>query len=189
MQIAHSEDAMSTGRHERPPEIAGLSNDELLDRYTKGFATATSDWNAFADANQEGFRRAQRRIIGGGGSGKHDDPEVIPAANLTLSVMQMPPGQRATVHTHEVEEVLFVLQGELTVIIEDEHGRTSTRKLGRWDCASCPAGVPHGFSNQGTEDVYFQVMLGKGRPGPIGYSDARLAAEEFERRSELARST
>jgi mannose-6-phosphate isomerase-like protein (cupin superfamily) len=179
---------MSKIKHERPPEVADLSNDELLERYVQRFSQAEPDWNAFADAKLDGFRRAQRRYIGGGGSGKHDDPDVIPAANMTLSVMQMPPGQASTAHTHEVEEVLFVLQGELTVLVEDKQGNTATRKLGKWDCASCPAGVPHGFSNEGTEDVYFTVMLGGGRPGPIGYSDARLAAEELERRSKLARS-
>ena len=179
---------MSRPKHERPPEVAGLSNDELLSRYVKRFVEAEADWNAFSDAQLEGFRRAQRRYIGGGGSGKHDDPGVIPAANMTLSVMQMPPGQSSTAHTHEVEEVLFVLQGELTVLVEDEKGNTATRKLGKWDCVSCPAGVPHGFSNEGSEDVYFTVMLGGGRPGPIGYSDAALAAAEIERRSKLARS-
>ncbi len=179
---------MSNARHERAPEVRGKSNDELLDRYIKRFADTVGDWNAFTDAKTEGFRRAQRRFIGGGGSGKHDDPQVIPPANMTLSVMQMPPGQGSSAHTHEVEEVLFVLQGELTVLIEDEHGNASTRKLGRWDCVSCPAGVPHGFSNEGAEDVYFTVMLGRGRPGPIGYSDARLNTEELERRSKLARS-
>jgi mannose-6-phosphate isomerase-like protein (cupin superfamily) len=179
---------MSTVKHERAPEVAGLSNDELLDRYVQHYSETVGDWNAFADAKMEGFRRAQRRFIGGGGSGKHDDPDVIPAANMTLSVMQMPPGQASTAHTHEVEEVLFVLQGELTVLVEDQNGNTATRKLGKWDCVSCPAGVPHGFSNEGTEDVFFSVILGKGRPGPIGYSDARLAAEELERRSKLART-
>ena len=179
---------MSQIKHERPPEVASLSNDELLERYIQRFSDAKPDWNAFTDANTDGFRRAQRRYIGGGGSGKHDDPDVIPAANMTLSVMQMPPGQASTAHTHEVEEVLFVLQGELTVLIEDKQGNSATRKLGKWDCVSCPAGVPHGFSNEGIEDVYFAVMLGGGRPGPIGYSDARLAAEELKRRSTLARS-
>ena len=177
---------MSKIKHERGPELAGLSNDKLLDKYVQRFDKAVPDWAAFSDAKMEGFRRAQRRYIGGGGSGKHDDPDVIPAANMTLSVMQLPPGQASTAHTHEVEEVLFVLQGELTVIVEDEKGQTATRKLGKWDCASCPAGVPHGFSNEGKEDVYFTVVLGGGRPGPIGYSDVGLAEEEAKRRSRLA---
>jgi quercetin dioxygenase-like cupin family protein len=176
---------MSKVRHERGPQVAGLSNDELLERYVQRFDEAQPDWAAFSDAQTEGFRRAQRRYIGGGGSGKHDDPDVIPAANMTLSVMQMPPGQASSAHTHEVEEVLFVLQGELTVLVEDERGNSATGKLRKWDCISCPAGVPHGFSNEGTEDVYFTVMLGGGRPGPIGYSDATLAAAEHERRSKL----
>ena len=48
---------------------------------------------AFEDAKIEGFKRAQHRFIGAGGSGKHGDPNVIPAGNFTLSVMYVPVGQ------------------------------------------------------------------------------------------------
>jgi quercetin dioxygenase-like cupin family protein len=179
---------MSAIKHERPAGVAGLSNDELFERYVQRFADAKPDWNAFSDASSEGFRRAQRRYIGGGGSGKHDDPDVIPAHNMTLSVMQLPPGQGSSEHTHEVEEVLFVLQGELTVTVEDEQGNIARHTLGKWDCVSCPAGVPHGFYNEGAEDCFFTVMLGSGQPGPIGYSDASLAETELARRKALAKS-
>jgi mannose-6-phosphate isomerase-like protein (cupin superfamily) len=177
---------MSTVKHERPPEIRGLSNEQIFDRYVKHFADTTGDWNAFADAQIDGHRRGQHRFIGGGGSGKHDDPSVIPPNHFTLSVMQMPPGQGASAHTHEIEEVLFVLDGELTVTIEDSSGKFSSRVLRKWDCIACPAGVPHGFFNTGTVDTFVQVMIGAGRPGPVGYSDDRLYAAEVERRAAFA---
>lgn len=172
---------MSTIRHERPPEVRGLTNEQIFDRYVQHFADTEGDWNAFADSQLEGRRRAQHRFIGAGGSGKHDDPNAIPAGHFTLSVMQMPPGQAASPHTHEVEEVLFVLEGELTITLEDESGRQSTHLLKKWDCISCPPGVPHGFANSGVVDTYVQVMIGAGRPGPVGFSDARIYAEEMER--------
>ncbi len=177
---------MTAVKHQRAPEIRNLSNEEIFSRCVRRFNQTEGDWNAFADAQIEGHRRAQHRFIGGGGSGKHDDPDVVQAGHFTLSVMLMPPGQGASEHTHEVEEVLFVLQGELTVTIQDEQGRTSARALSRWDCISCPAGVPHGFWNRGTGDVYVQVMIGKARPGPVGYTDERIYADEVERTRQLA---
>ncbi len=177
---------MSSVKHERPAEIRSLSNDEIFGRYVKHFADITSDWNAFADAQIDGHRRGQHRFIGAGGSGKHDDPSVIPPSHFTLSVLQMPPGQGASAHTHEIEEVLFVLEGELTVTIEDQAGKFGSRVLRKWDCIACPAGVPHGFFNTGTVDTFVQIMIGAGRPGPVGFTDDHLHAAEVERTAAFA---
>ena len=35
-------------------------------------------------------------------------------------------------------------------------------------------GVIHGYDNNSLQPVYFQVMLGKGRPETMGYSDDDL---------------
>jgi len=66
----------------------------------------------------EGFRRAQHRYIGAGASGK-SDPRAISAEHFTLSVMFVPPGQGNAAHTHEVEEVFFILDGKVKVFFED----------------------------------------------------------------------
>jgi mannose-6-phosphate isomerase-like protein (cupin superfamily) len=165
---------MSVARHAMPPEIAKLSLDEIAARFIGRFADKTGDWRAFEDAKIEGYRRAQHRFIGAGGSGKHDDPTVIPARAFTLSVMFVPPGQGNAAHTHEVEEVFFVLQGYLTVFVEDEAGRRVTRRLGPWECIACPPGVIHGYQNESLEPVYFQVMLGTAKPETMGYADNEL---------------
>src|SRR5262249_39529515 len=123
------------------------------------------------------YRRAQHRFIGAGGSGKHGDPSVIPAKNFTLSIMYVPPGQGNAAHTHEVEECFFVLEGFLDVFVEDESGKRVTTRLGPWECISCPAGVIHGYQNDSLEPVYFQVMLGRGRP-----ATGRYAADALYRR-------
>ena len=165
---------MSAARHKKPPEVENLSLEEIMARYTGRFSEKRGDWAAFEDAKIEGFKRAQHRFIGAGGSGKHGDASVIPARGFTLSIMFVPPGQGNAAHTHEVEEVFFVLRGYLTVFVEDESGRRVSRTLGPWECVSCPAGVIHGYQNESLEPVYFQVMLGTARPETMGYADDAL---------------
>ena len=165
---------MSQAVHAKPPEIANLSIEEIAERFTARFRDRKADWDAFADARVEGYKRAQHRFIGAGGSGKHADPTVIPPGNFTLSIMYVEPGQGNAAHTHEVEEVFFVLQGYLTAFFEDESGKRVDVRLGPWECVSCPPGVIHGYVNESLEPVYFQVMIGKARPELMGYADQQL---------------
>jgi len=166
--------AMTVARHPLPKELAGLPLAEIMERHVGRFKDKVPDWAAFEDAKIEGFKRAQHRFIGAGGSGKHDDPSVIPAANFTLSIMFVNPGQGNAAHTHEIEECFFVLQGLLDVFMEDEGGARLWTRLGPWECVSCPAGVIHGYENRSLEPVYFQVMLGRGKPDTMGYADEEL---------------
>ena len=46
--------------------------DEVLRAHVARFTERRGDWDAFADARVEGFRRAQHRFIGSGASGKAD---------------------------------------------------------------------------------------------------------------------
>jgi mannose-6-phosphate isomerase-like protein (cupin superfamily) len=165
---------MATARHKMPPELEGKSLSAIIDSHIGRFAEKKGDWAAFEDAKIEGYRRAQHRFIGAGASGKHGDQSVIPARAFTLSIMYVPPGQGNAPHTHEVEEVFFVLKGYLSVFIEDEAGDRVSRTLGPWECISCPPGMIHGYQNEGLEPVYFQVMLGKAQPETMGYADEEL---------------
>jgi quercetin dioxygenase-like cupin family protein len=167
-------------RHPMAPDIAAMSIEQIAERYVGRFRDKVPDWTAFEDAKIEGYKRAQHRFIGAGGSGKHNDPSVIPAGNFTLSIMFVQPGQGNAAHTHEVEECFFVLQGFLTVFFQDGTGKTIHQRLGQWECASCPAGVVHGYVNDSLEPVYFQVMLGRGKPEMMGYADDQL----FQRRDQ-----
>ena len=162
----------------------GLHVDELLKRQVARFVDRTPDWDAFADARVEGLRRAQHRFIGSGASGKAD-AAAIPAEHFTLSVMFVPPGQGNAAHTHEVEEVFFVLQGKVLVFFQDAAGQRADAVLGPWDCVSCPANVIHGFQNVGLEPAYLQVMLGRAKPELMTYTDQELQA----RRDEHLRTT
>jgi mannose-6-phosphate isomerase-like protein (cupin superfamily) len=165
---------MTVARHPLPKELVGVTLEDILERYVGRFKDKVPDWEAFEDAKIEGFKRAQHRFIGAGGSGKHADPTVIPAENFTLSIMYVEPGQGNAAHTHEIEECFFVLRGHLDVFVEDETGKRLWTRLGPWECAACPAGVIHGYENRSLEPVYFQVMLGRGKPETMGYADEEL---------------
>jgi mannose-6-phosphate isomerase-like protein (cupin superfamily) len=152
---------------------------DLLTRRIARFVDRRADWDAFADARVEGYRRAQHRYIGSGASGK-TDASVITAEHFTLSVMFVPPGQGNAAHSHEVEEVFFILEGKVRVFFQDETGARAAAVLGRWDCVSCPADVVHGFENVGLEPAYLQVMLGKAQPALMSYADADLQRRRAE---------
>ena len=151
----------------------------LLKQRVARFVDRRGDWDAFADARVEGYRRAQHRFIGSGASGK-TDPNAIPAEHFTLSVMFIPPGQGNAAHRHEVEEVFFILQGKVLVFFEDGTGGRVETVLGPWDCVSCPADVIHGFQNVGLEGAYLQVMLGRAKPELMTYADAGLQSRRDE---------
>jgi mannose-6-phosphate isomerase-like protein (cupin superfamily) len=170
---------MTQARHPRPKELENVPLEEIAERYVARFRDRKPDWAAFEDAKVDGFRRAQHRFIGAGGSGKHADASVIPPRGFTLSIMYVQPGQGNAAHTHEVEEVFFVLQGHLTAFIQDESGRRLDIRLGPWECIACPPGVIHGYVNESLEPVYFQVMLGRARPEAMGY-----AADDLYQRRE-----
>lgn len=167
---------MTAARHPRPTELVNSSLEEIERDYIAKFSNRQPDWQAFEDAKIEGFRRAQHRFIGAGGSGKVNDTSVIPARGFTLSIMFVPPNQGNAAHTHEVEEVFFVLQGFLDVFLQSESGEKRWSRLGPWECISCPPGVIHGYENRSLEPVYFQVMLGRARPELMGYADNDLYA-------------
>src|SRR5262244_358725 len=136
-----------------------MSLEEIADRYSVRFSDIKPDWNVFDDAKISGYRRAQYRYIGQT-LGK---PEIkyIPAGGTRLSIMYVPPGEGNAPHTHPVEEVFFILRGNLMVFLEEEDGQRLELNLGPWDCISCPAGVIHGYQNDGVEPVFLQVMVGQ----------------------------
>ena len=87
---------MSVARHPRPKELEGVSLEEIMKKYVGRFKDKKPDWAAFEDAKIEGFKRAQHRFIGAGGSGKHGDPDGHPGRQLHAldHVCRAWPGQR-----------------------------------------------------------------------------------------------
>ena len=166
----------NVARHPRHPAVINMSLEEIAERYSARFSDIKPDWNVFDDAKISGYRRAQYRYIGQT-LGK---PEIkyIPAGGTRLSIMYVPSGEGNAPHTHPVEEVFFILRGNLMVFLEEEDGRRLELNLAPWDCISCPAGVIHGYQNNGVEPVFLQVMVGQVEPEPMGYTDPELHAKQ-----------
>ena len=164
----------------RPENVALPKGQDLagwLNSRIARYETRSLDWHAlkFQAYYDQKYRRAQMRYIGTGGTGVEGDDNAVPAEHFTFSTMVLPAGCEGPLHLHtDAEEVFFVLRGNLMVFVEDEKGRRVTRNLGPWECISCPAGVIHGYQNESVEPVYFQVMLGRGRPETMGYADDNL---------------
>jgi mannose-6-phosphate isomerase-like protein (cupin superfamily) len=144
--------------------------EQLLDSCVARREARYEDWDTLgfqAKAGDE-FRRAQIRYIGSGATGDHEgDDRILPSEHFTFSNMRLPVGAVGPEHTHhDVEEVFFVLEGELEVSVHDvEDGtKTATRTLGYRDLIRVPAGVPRSLRNSGTTDALFCVVIGAQKP-------------------------
>src|SRR5438445_12715814 len=102
--------------HEEEPSMTTVGAtapaplEELLRTRVARFVERVPDWDAFADARVEGYRRAQHRYIGAGASGK-TDVRAIPAGHFTLSVTFVPPGRGNAAHRPHAGEGLRALPG------------------------------------------------------------------------------
>lgn len=144
--------------------------EQLIDSSIASRSSRAEDWDTLgfqAKAGDE-FRRAQIRYIGSGATGNHEtDNRILPSEHFTFSNMRLPVGGVGPEHTHhDVEEVFFVLEGELEVTVHDvEDGtRTASRRLGYRDLIRVPAGVPRSLRNVGDSDALFCVVIGAQKP-------------------------
>lgn len=135
------------------------------------------DWEPFEKqaSLDEQYRRGHVRMVGASITGKHFEPGTITANHFTLSVMTMPPGAVAPSHAHEVEEVFFVLKGEITAWWERQDGSREDTVLHEKEMIFAPAGVMHGLLNHTGSDVEVQVIIGVGKPEKPTYLDETLA--------------
>lgn len=76
------------------------------------------------------------------------------AAQLCIFEQQVAPGTGAPTHSHPVEEVLTVREGEAEMWIGEEHV-----KVGAGQSLLIPAGRLHGFRNSGTGTLHIQAVL------------------------------
>jgi len=137
-----------------------------IDKYVARLKDRQTDWGVldFQAKVSPKYRRAQMRYVGGGGTGQHDDPNIIKAGHFTLSTMILPPGNEGPLHLHsDVEELFFVLEGTLTCIWGDGE-RQIERTLGPRDLVWIPAGIWRGVRNDGKTEVAFLTMLGAQKP-------------------------
>jgi quercetin dioxygenase-like cupin family protein len=150
-----------------------------IDKYVARFKDRTVDWNvlAFQAGVDPKYRRGQMRYVGGGGTGQHDDPNIIKAGHFTLSTMIIPPGNEGPLHLHaDVEELFFVLEGELTCIWSDGSHQVE-RRLGPRDLIWIPAGIWRGVRNDAAKEVVFLTMLGAAKPELPSYPEGSPLTE------------
>jgi len=73
-----------------------------------------------------------------------------------------------------VEEVFFVVKGELTAWWEDEDGRKLETVLTGREMLYSPAGIMHGLRNHTDSEALVQVVIGVGKPQKPTYLDPTL---------------
>ncbi|WP_416062078.1 cupin domain-containing protein [Rhodococcus indonesiensis] len=153
------------------PEKTTVDLETLIDSCIASRDSRYEDWDTLGFQAAKGgdrFKRAQIRYIGSGATGNHEgDARALPAEHFTLSNMRLPAGAVGPEHTHhDVEEVFFVLEGELEVAVHDvEDGtRKAVRRLGYRDMIRVPAGVPRSLANVGDTDALFCVIIGAAKP-------------------------
>jgi mannose-6-phosphate isomerase-like protein (cupin superfamily) len=164
-----------------------IPNIDQIDRYVARFKDREPDWGVldFQAKTDPKYRRAQMRYVGGGGTGKHDDPKIIKAGHFTLSTMIIPPGNEGPLHLHsDVEELFFVLEGELTCIWSDGDRQVETT-LGPRDLIWIPAGIWRGVRNDGDQETSFLTMLGAQKPELPSYPEGSPLTEARRSRDDL----
>jgi quercetin dioxygenase-like cupin family protein len=144
--------------------------EQAIDASIASNATRIVDFDTLAFQTKAGakFRRGQARYIGSGATGNHEgDANILPAEHFTFSNMVLPAGCVGPEHTHhDVEEVFFVLEGQVEFSIHDVEDGTkkATRTLGRYDLIRVPAGVPRSLETVSEEDARICVIIGATKP-------------------------
>ena len=157
---------------------SGQSFEQWMESRVARRASRRYDWDALkfqADYDPK-YRRAQMRYVGTGGTGVNSDVNTVPAGHFTFSTMVIPAGNIGPSHIHhDVEEIFFVLRGQMKVICEKD-GQKWEATLGERDLISVPPGVYREEHNTGEEDALMCVMLGSPKPiTPVYPPDSPLA--------------
>lgn len=144
--------------------------EELIDSSIASRETRVVDFDTlkFQTKAGEKFRRGQVRYIGSGATGNHeDDTTILPSEHFTFSNMVLPSGCVGPEHTHpDVEEVFFVLEGEVEFSVHDVEDGTkkASRTLGYRDLIRVPAGVPRSLRTVSDTDALICVIIGAKKP-------------------------
>ena len=155
-------------------------------KYVARLKDRSLDWDVlkFQEEIDPAYKRAQMRYIGRGATA-NNDTNVIAGEHFTLSTMVLPPGCIGPLHLHDdVEEVFFILEGEVTALIqEDSYSEVHEIKLSARDCISSPPGVYRGIRNDGDVEARMLVMLGAVKPNLPTYPEGSDLEELRKQRS------
>ncbi|MEW5248390.1 cupin domain-containing protein [Microbulbifer discodermiae] len=145
---------------------ADMNFSDWIESRVARYKGRTYDWNALkfqADFDPK-YRRAQMRYIGTGATGVATDTNTIPAEHFTFSTMVLPSKCEGPLHVHDdVEEVFFILKGQIRLFLKDGDDYTET-VLQERDVVSVPPGIYRGLLNESEEEALMCVMLGTPKP-------------------------
>jgi quercetin dioxygenase-like cupin family protein len=123
------------------------------------------DYAPFDETDPDDFRPNSRWALlvdPGETSKKHVD-------DITLIVEEIAPGDRIPLHTHPINEVIVILEGDPEVTLGDE-----SRSVGPGGVVFIPAGTPHSTRNATTSLVRIHAMFPSVRIG-IAYLERNPA--------------
>ena len=114
---------------------------------------------SFIESRLPGFNKNLYKIIN---KGVLENKGVAPAIEgehrFGVSLIEIPPGQGATLHSHETEEVFFPLNGKMIVFWGDDAQHQV--ELNQWDCFSVPIGLMRGFKNPNEHTLVVYSIVG-----------------------------
>lgn len=83
----------------------------------------------------------------------------IPGSSIELLDIEVPQGSGTPPHTHEAAELMYILEGELTVRQFGPELPPVVTQAGPGTAVKIPSRVPHNYVNEGSKPVRMLVML------------------------------
>ena len=133
----------------------------------------------FIESRLPGFNKRLYKLINRGVlENKGVEPAIQGEHRFGVSLIEVPVGQGANLHSHKTEEVFFPLNGKMVVFWGD-HGEHEV-ELNAWDCFSVPVGLMRGFRNPNDHTLLIYSVVG-GTDAEVGritwHPDVVKAAE------------
>ncbi|HEY9279538.1 MAG TPA: cupin domain-containing protein [Eoetvoesiella sp.] len=136
---------------------------------------------SFIESRIPGFEKNLYKLINKGvleNSGVQ--PAITGEHRFGVSLIEIPPGCGANLHSHKTEEVFFPLNGRMIVFWGDQ-GEYEV-ELEQWDCFSVPINVMRGFRNPNDHNLVVYSVVG-GNDSEVGritwHPDVVKKAEKF----------
>lgn len=159
----------------------GMSLQEFVNSRIARFSTQRYDFSALkfqADFAAK-YQQTQMHCIASGQRGAAGDSTAIASDKFYFSTHVLAAQTQQAFFAHnDVEEVLFVLRGEIELTVE-YHGEQYSTRLNERDLISIPPMVYRRLYNPGLEDCVLCVMLGQ-EPTSSYSSATDLSLSEFE---------
>lgn len=113
----------------------------------------------FIESRLPGYEKRLYKLINRGVlENKGVEPAIEGSHRFGVTLIEVPVGQGANLHSHKTEEVFFPLNGNMELIWGDQ-GEHSLM-LNQWDCVSMPVGVMRGFRNPNNHDLVVYSVVG-----------------------------